>query len=127
MNFAGHFVSCGMCIFGLMACLAEGPVAAQEASPRPSMSDTVKAVTDNGIEMKVPSGLTFDFSYNPDGSLGGNLGIVGGMWAADGAKLCIEVPDYAERQCLTYPDGKKAGDRFTIDTPNGPISVFIRK
>ena len=116
----------GIASISLAACAAGPPVVAQETRPQsPALSDTVKAAIANGLTMTLPGGPRLVIFYESDGSLGGSFSAVGGTWKAEGRRLCMDVPGFAENQCLTYPDGKKAGDSFTIDASGGPIAILI--
>ena len=110
-----------------LAAYAAGPlvVAQEPEQPAPTVSDTVKVVIENGLTMTLPGGPRLVIFYESDGSLGGSLSAVGGTWKAEGRRLCMDVPGFAENQCLTYPDGKKAGDSFSIDATGGPIVIVI--
>jgi hypothetical protein len=75
--------------------------------------------------MKFDGGRTADMIYNPNGTLGGVVGALGGTWTAEGARVCVNVPGFAENECLTYPDGKKSGDTFDIPTKSTPVTISI--
>jgi hypothetical protein len=104
---------------------AMAPAMAQEATLAPA-SDTVQAVTANGITMDV-QGQTFNIDYAEDGTFVGGDGMFEGTWKADGSKLCITIPGMVENQCTAYPDGKKPGDSFDIESEMGPLTVKIRE
>jgi hypothetical protein len=119
-----------LCIAASLAACAEAPTAAaQEPKALAPMSDTVKAVTENGATMTFSfgptAGLSIALIYNKDGTLVAEPGDFTGTWEADGARLCMTVSGYAENQCLTYPDGKKSGDTFDIATKAAPITISI--
>lgn len=109
----------------LVAALLAAPAFAQEATPAPA-SDTVKEVTTNGVTMEV-QGQAFNIDYAEDGTFVGGDGMFGGTWKADGPKLCITIPGMVENQCTAYPDGKKAGDSFDIESDMGPMTIKIRE
>lgn len=108
----------------LIAGLLTAPAFAQDADPAPA-SDTVKAVTTNGVIMEV-GGNEFDIMYAEDGTFIGGGGMFEGTWKADGDKLCITIPGMVENQCQAYPDGKAAGDSFDLESDMGPMRITIR-
>lgn len=109
----------------LASALLAAPALAQDAAPAPA-SDTIQAVTTHGITMEV-QGQAFNIDYAADGTFVGGDGMFAGTWKADGPKLCITIPGMVENQCTAYPEGKKAGDSFDIESEMGPMTVKIRE
>ncbi|HEV7692940.1 MAG TPA: hypothetical protein VGO52_19045 [Hyphomonadaceae bacterium] len=118
-----------VCIAVSLAVSGMATSAAQQAKELAPMSDTVKAVVENGATMRFSFGptaaLSIELIYNKDGTLLAEPGDFAGTWEANGAQLCMTVSGYAENQCLTYPDGKKSGDTFDIPTKAAPITITI--
>ena len=107
----------------LAAVLVAAPAFAQEVAPP---SDTVKAVVEKGVSMDV-QGNVGDIEYKPDGTFSGFDGMFAGTYKTNGNKLCITVEAFGlVDACQEYPDGKKSGDSFTLDSPQGEMQVTIR-
>lgn len=109
----------------LAALLAAAPALAQEVTAA-APSDTIQAVTTHGVTMEV-QGQAFNIDYAEDGTFVGGDGMFAGTWKADGPKLCITIPGMVENQCTAYPEGKKAGDSFDIESEMGPLLIKIRE
>ena len=122
-------VMAGGWLLALPSCAQRPPAAppapAAAEAPKGGLSDTVQEIIRHGLTMTVQDQKLAIF-YGPNGQLEGSLGILGGTWTAEGSRLCIDVPGFAENQCLTYPDGKKSGDSFVIEASGGPIPITIR-
>ncbi len=106
----------------LSAVLFAAPALAQGAPP----SDTVKAVVEKGVSMDV-QGNVGDIEYKPDGTFSGFDGMFSGTYKTDGNRLCITVEAFGlVDSCQEYPDGKKSGDSFSMESPQGAMQVTIR-
>jgi hypothetical protein len=68
--------------------------------------------------------MDFDVAFRPDGSF--DAGVFGGKYKVDGKKLCLEITDFGMTTCSEYPDGKKSGDAFQVETDMGPIDIKIK-
>ena len=109
--------------FAMAAVLFAAPALAQTAPP----SDTVQAVVEKGVTMEV-MGQAGDIEYKPDGTFSGFDGQFEGKYKTDGNKLCITVEAFGiVDQCTEYPEGKKPGDSFEINSDMGPLKVTIRQ
>lgn len=88
-------------------------------------SDTTLAnVVAKGAIFNV-QGMEIEMTFKPDGSFDGG-GLFAGKYKVDGKKLCLEIPDFGVTTCSEYPDGKKSGDAFQIQTDMGPLDVKIK-
>jgi hypothetical protein len=97
------------------AALIAGPAVAET---------TLEAVVAHGTLIDV-GGMTYDVNYKPDGTF--SAGEIAGTYkVVDGNKLCVTVPNMIDNQCSTYPDGKKSGDTFQVDSDNGSQTVKIK-
>jgi hypothetical protein len=98
------------------------PAFAQTAAPA---SDTVKAMIEKGVVMKVMD-FEGEVIYTADGKFSGFDGMFSGTYTVDGSKLCT-TSDMGSG-CQAYPDGKKAGDTFTVEFDQiGPVEITIKK
>ena len=108
----------------LFASIATLALAAPAFAADPT--DTVKEVIAKGVIMSV-AGMEIDMAYNPDGTFIGMGGQFGGKYRVDGNKICISADQLPAEQCLEYPDGKKSGDKFTLNLGDfGPADITIR-
>jgi phosphate-selective porin len=106
----------------LAAAMIAAPALAQTAAPA---SDTVKAMIDKGVVMRVMD-FEGEVTYTADGKFSGFDGMFSGTYTVDGAKLCT-TSDMGSG-CQEYPDGKKAGDTFTVEMdPVGEVSITIKQ
>lgn len=107
----------------LAAVMAVAPAFAQDAAPP---SDTVATVVEKGVTMDV-AGNVGDIEYKPDGTFSGFDGMFAGTYKTNGNKLCITVEAFGlVDRCQEYPDGKKSGDSFTLESDQGAMQVTIR-
>lgn len=105
--------------FALVAGLLAAPALAQAPA-----SDTIKAMIDKGITMSV-MGFQGDMNYTKDGKFSGFDGMATGTYTVDGSKMCT-TSDMGT-MCVTYPDGKKSGDKFTVNfDPIGDVEITIK-
>lgn len=89
-------------------------------------SDTVAAVVAKGVSMDV-GGNVGNIDYKADGTFSGFDGMFEGTYKTNGNKLCITVEAFGiTDRCQEYPDGKKSGDTFTLESDMGPMQVTIR-
>ena len=106
----------------LAAALIAAPAFAQDAA---APSDTVAAVVAKGVSMDV-GGNVGDIEYKADGTFSGFDGMFSGTYKTNGNKLCITVEAFGlNNACQEYPDGKKSGDTFTLESDMGPMQVTI--
>jgi hypothetical protein len=104
-------------IIALGIVLLAAPAFAQE-------SDTIKTIITNGSKLAV-MGMEFEFAYKADGTYTDNQG-TGGKYRVDGKKLCLTPDAIGQELCSDYPDGKKSGDSFDIQSDFGPMTVTIK-
>jgi hypothetical protein len=100
---------------GLM--LAAAPAFADE-------SVTIKTILEKGAKLSV-MGMEFDLAYKPDGTYADPSGM-GGKYRVDGKKLCLTPDALGQELCSEYPDDKKSGDSFEIQSDFGPILITIK-
>ncbi len=103
------------------ALMAAGAAFAQTTAPEGS---TIANVLAKGTVLNV-QGMEIEFTYKPDGTFDGG-GLFSGKYKVDGKKLCIEIAEFGMTSCSEYPDGKKSGDAFQIQTDMGPLDVKIK-
>ena len=107
----------------MAAALLAVPALAQTPAGAPP-SDTLKAVIQKGVTMSV-MGFQGDMTYTADGKYSGFDGMATGTYTVDGSKMCT-TSDMGTL-CVTYPDGKKSGDTFTVNfEPIGDVSITIK-
>lgn len=102
--------------------LVAGTAFAQTTAPEGS---TIANVIAKGSILNV-QGMEFEMIYKPDGTFEGGGGQFTGKYKVDGKKLCLEIESFGVTSCSEYPDGKKSGDTFQIETDMGPIDVKIK-
>jgi len=105
-------------VIAAAALMVAGAAFAQAAN------STIANVIAKGAVMSV-QGMDIEFTYKPDGTFDGG-GLFAGKYKVDGNKLCIEIPDFGVTSCSEYPEGKKSGDSFQIQTDMGPIDIKIK-
>ena len=93
------------------------------AAPPPE-GTTLAYVLARGTILKA-NGQEIQMTFKPDGTFDGG-GQFGGTYTVDGKKLCIEVQEFSIVSCTEYPEGKKPGDAFTLETNMGPTEIKIR-
>jgi len=93
---------------------------AQTTAPEGS---TLANVISKGIVLSA-QGMDFDVAFAPNGTF--DAGLFSGKYKVDGKKLCLEITDLGANLCSAYPDDKKSGDSFQIETDMGPIDVKIK-
>jgi hypothetical protein len=103
--------------------LLAAPAFAQAPAPAPA-SDTVKTIIEKGSVLSVMD-MEFVLTYKPDGTYTAQDG-QGGKYRADGKKLCLTPDALGQELCSEYPDGKKSGDKFEIQSDFGPMMVAIK-
>jgi phosphate-selective porin len=108
-------------IIAAAALMVAGSAFAQTSA---AAGSTIANVLAKGTVMNV-QGMDIEFTYKPDGTFDGG-GLFAGKYKVDGNKICLEIPDFGVTSCSEYPDGKKSGDSFQIQTDMGPIDVKIK-
>jgi hypothetical protein len=101
--------------------LIAAPAMAQTA---PANADTYKAIVEHGLVLVTP-GADIDVKFTPDGRFVAFGGLSKGVWKIVGDKLCTTPDDTLIETCAAYPAGKKSGDKFEFDSPNGRAAVRI--
>jgi hypothetical protein len=91
----------------------------------PAAAGTLEEVTQHGIVLSV-QGMDIDVTYTPDGKFTAMDGQVTGTWKIDGDKLCTTSNVDPNETCTAYPKDKKSGDKFQLDTPQGPVDIAIK-
>jgi hypothetical protein len=105
----------------VMICSA--PSFGQEPAAGAPASDTVKAVVEKGSKLSVMD-MEFVLTYKADGTYTDDQGS-GGKYRVDGKKLCLTPEAIGQELCSEYPDGKKSGDKFEIQSDFGPMTVTV--
>jgi hypothetical protein len=92
----------------------------------PAFGDTLTEITTKGIILSI-QGMEIPIKYNADGSFEGEaMGMpFAGKWAIKDGKLCTTSDMQPEERCTAYPEGKKSGDEFEIDSEMGPLKIKI--
>lgn len=103
----------------MIAALPIAPAFAQEPT-------TLDYVTTKSVVMKV-AGMEIPVTYTPDGKMSAMDGQVHGAWRIVGETLCATTNMFEGEQCILYPAGKKPGDEFDIDSPQGTVTIAINK
>jgi hypothetical protein len=106
----------------LAASVLAAPVVAQQAQEK----TTLEWLTTKGSVLKV-AGMEFPTSYTPDGKFTAAEGRVTGTWRIVGETLCVAVSPSTTEACTLYPSGKKPGDEFEIESPQGTATIQINK
>jgi hypothetical protein len=101
--------------------LAAAPVLAQTAPA----SDTVKLAIEKGTKIDA-GGMVYEQTYKPDGTYTGATDGDAGKYRADGKKLCLTPDALGQEICVEYPDGKKSGESFEVQSDFGPMMVSIK-
>lgn len=101
--------------------LATVPALAQAAPA----SDTVKAAIEHGTKIDV-MGMIYEQTYKADGTYTGAEGDAGGKYRVDGKKLCLTPDALGQELCMEYPDGKKSGDTFEVQSDFGAMNITIK-
>lgn len=105
--------------------MAAAPAFAQEAPAPAAPSDTVKVALEKGTKIDA-QGMIYEQTYKPDGTYTGAADGDGGKYRADGKKLCLTPDALGQELCLEYPDGKKSGDSFEVQSDFGALMVSIK-
>ena len=87
---------------------------------------TLQYVTTKGSILKIP-GMDIPVTYTPDGKFSAMDGQVTGTWKIVGETLCVTTTYEPAEACTLYPAGKKPGDEFEINSPQGTVSIQIQK
>jgi hypothetical protein len=103
--------------------LLAAPAIAQ-TSPQPANADTYKAIVEHGLVLVTP-GADIDVKFTPDGRFVAFGGLSKGVWKIVGDKLCTTPDETLIETCAAYPAGKKSGDQFEFDSPQGRATVRI--
>ena len=101
------------------AAVLAAPVVAQEPT-------TLQYVTTKSVIMKV-GGMEIPVTYKPDGTFTAMDGAVTGKWKVVGETMCSTNNMDPNEACISYPAGKKPGDEFEIQSPQGPVTILINK
>ncbi len=105
------------------------PLAALIAAPAfaqtpPANADTYKAMIEHGIVLVLPD-LEIDVNFAADGTFTALGGAGTGTWKIAGDQLCTTDGQTKVETCQAYPAGKKSGDTFDLETPQGTVPVRI--
>lgn len=101
----------------LVSMFIAAPALAQEKT-------TLEYMTTKGSVLKV-AGMEFPTTYTPDGKFTAAEGQVTGTWKIVGETLCVTTNMNPQEACTLYPSGKKPGDEFDIDSPQGTVTIKI--
>jgi len=88
-------------------------------------ADTCEEVVKNGIVLSV-QGMDIEVTYTPDGKFTALDGQVTGTWKVDGLKMCTSSNFQPDESCSVYPAGKKSGDSFDLEGPQGSVTIKIK-
>ncbi len=105
--------------------VAAGMLAAVAAPAFAQESDTIKLILANGNKLSV-MGMEFSFAYKSDGTYSDAASGMGGKYRVDGKKLCLTPEALGQELCSEYPDGKKSGDTFDVQSDFGPLTITIK-
>lgn len=112
--------------FVLAAVLSVG-LAAPVAMAEPG--DTLQVLVANDAVITA-QGYAIPIDYNEDGTYSGEAmgSAFTGKWRIDGNKLCTSSSLSPTESCTEYPEGKGAGDEFTVTSPTlGAVTVKINE
>ena len=87
---------------------------------------TLDYVTTRGVVMRV-SGMEIPVTYTADGKFTAMDGAVTGVWKVNGDTMCSTNNMDPQEVCIAYPQGKKPGDAFDIQSSAGPLNITINK
>jgi hypothetical protein len=87
-------------------------------------AETLDEFTAKGGTLTIEGLPAFDIKFTSDGKFSALQGVLNGTYKIDGDKLCLKGDDGNET-CTTYPKGKKSGDTFEVEMPQGKTSVKI--
>jgi hypothetical protein len=104
--------------------LAAGVLSAFATPALAQESDTIKLIIANGNKLSV-MGMELELSYKADGTYS-VASDQGGKYRVDGKKLCLTPDAIGQELCSEYPDGKKSGDSFDIQSDFGPLTITIK-
>ncbi len=95
----------------------------------PAMADTLEAVIEKGIVLKVEGGIEIPVSYRPDGTFVADVfgTEMEGTWRIDGKTMCTTSEAAPEEECSEYPEGKGPGDEFEMSGPQGVAIIAINE
>jgi hypothetical protein len=105
------------------------PIAIAAALAAPAFAQeptTLQYVTTKGSILKIP-GMDIPVTYTPDGKFSAMDGQVTGTWKIVGETLCVKTSYEPVEACTLYPAGKKPGDEFEINSPQGAVTIQIQK
>jgi hypothetical protein len=91
----------------------------------PAAAGTPEEIVSHGIVLVI-QGMEIEVTYTPDGKFTAMDGQVTGTWKIDGDKMCTTSNFDPNETCATYPQDKKSGDTFDLDTPGGPVTIKIK-
>ena len=92
----------------------------------PACADTLEEIATRGMVITLPDGLELDLTFAADGTYTGLDGGLRGRWRIEGDKLCTTSNLDPNERCEAYPKGKKAGDTFEADAPEGHLKFRIK-
>ena len=90
-----------------------------------ALANALDEVTTKGLKVMI-NGTPVGVNFTPNGRFSMFNGLIAGKWRVDGDKLCTIGDADAKETCDAYPRGKKSGDTFDVQTPNGPLTVQIK-
>lgn len=89
---------------------------------------TLQHMVEHGIVVKFPGvDIEHDVAYLPDGKFSAMNGQATGTWRIEGEALCAKGATDPAEVCTRYPAGKKPGDIFDVDAPQGAVTIQINK
>jgi hypothetical protein len=107
------------------ACVTATPAGAQAVQE----TTTVQHMVAKGIVVRFPGveGIEIPVTYHPGGKYTAMGGSSTGTWRIDGDALCAKGATDAAELCTHYPPGKKPGDQFEVQSPQGAVMIEINK
>lgn len=90
-------------------------------------SDTLRYVISRGVVLTV-QGHTIPMVFNEDGTYSGEAADAAfkGTWRVEGESLCTASLMSQMETCVSYPPGKRPGERFDVISPTlGRVVVII--
>jgi hypothetical protein len=89
-----------------------------------AVAETLDDFTSKGGTLTIEGLPAIDIKFTPDGKFSAMQGLLNGAYKVDGDKLCLKGDDGNET-CTAYPKGKKSGDTFEVEMPQGKTAVKI--
>jgi hypothetical protein len=108
-----------------VTCVNAAPAEAQGAQE----TTTLQHMVAKGIVVRIPGveGVEIPVTYHVDGKYTAMGGSATGTWRIEGDALCAKAETDPAEVCTRYPSGKKPGDKFEVQSPQGAVTIEINK